>query len=259
MTAPLSGEIAIVTGAARGIGLAVADRLIADGAAVAIFDLLADAAEAAAEAHRAAGHKVVARGVDLRDPGAVADAVARVTDELGTPSILVNNAGRTVYNQACRLEPEILAETIETNVTTALVMTRAALPGMLAMGRGRIVNMASGAGIRVVSNLCSYGVSKAALIALTQHFAVELAEKGITVNAIAPGPIETEMLQQNQNTAVRDMLRSAIPADRYGAPAEVASAVAYLVRIDAAYVTGQVLPVDGGLLTASAMLHRLTG
>lgn len=245
-------RVALVTGAAQGIGAAIAQRFAADGHPVAIVDLREDvAAETAARIARETGAHVVAFGADVADAIAVAAAHARVVAELGAPAILVNNAGITRDNLLFKMTDEDWDAVIRVHLRGAFLFSRAVQSGMRDAGWGRIVNLSStsAGGNRGQAN---YSTAKAGMIGFTRALSKELSRYGITSNAVAPGFIDTEMLRA---TAVRlgisfeDFSEAAydrIPARRIGLPGDVAGAVAFFAGDDAAYVTGEVIHVAGG-------------
>lgn len=252
----LKGKRIIVTGAARGIGKQFAKTLLDHQADVTLLDIL-DEVSSTVAAFAARYEHVSGHQVDLRDSKAV-QATVDAIGKGGGLDILVNNAGRTIYGSATDTTPEMLSEAFEVNVLTAFNTSVAALPYLRNSDHGRIINIASEAGQQVVTRFMAYGASKAALIMMTKHFAAEHGTDGMTVNAIAPGPIETELIAQNQNNAVRSELLRLIPANRYGQQSEVANAVAFLATEGASYVNGHVLNVDGGLQIMSAALHNVS-
>ncbi|HEX2128821.1 MAG TPA: 3-oxoacyl-ACP reductase FabG [Solirubrobacterales bacterium] len=233
---------AIVTGAARGIGAATAQALAADGWPVLVnYRSDAAAAERLAEEITVAGGSAVAHGADVADPEGIAGMFARAEEELGTVLVLVNNAGMRADGLAPQLRDEEWSSVIDTNLSAAFHVTRRALRPMLRARFGRIVNVASVVGMRANAGQANYAASKAGLIGMTRTVAVEVARRGITVNAVAPGLVETKLTE-----GVNGLVDS-IPARRPGTPEEVAACVRFLCSEEAAYVTGSVLTVDGGL------------
>ncbi len=234
---------ALVTGASRGIGEAIADQLASAGWPVAVnYRADAEGAERVTARLRGGGATAAAIRADISDPDAAARLISEAEDELGPVLVLVNNAGVTADGLSLRLADEDWQRVIDTNLSAAFRLTRRALPAMLRARFGRIVNVASVVGLRANAGQANYAASKAGLIALTKTVAVEVARKGVTVNAVAPGLIETELTE-----GIDTRLADAIPARRAGTPAEVAACVGFLASPEAGYVTGATLAVDGGM------------
>jgi 3-oxoacyl-[acyl-carrier protein] reductase len=243
----LEGRVALVTGASRGIGRAVALRLAAEGAAVAVAYGASEAA--AREVAAAAGEHGVATallGADLGDVAASSGLVARAVEALGKVDILVNNAGLTRDGLAVRMSDSDWSEVLAVDLTAAFTLCRAAMRGMLRARWGRIVNISSVAGVVGNPGQANYSAAKAGLIGLTKALAKEVGGRGITVNAVAPGFVETDMTA-GLSAALIERALSVVPAGRLGTADEVAAAVAFLAAPEAAYVNGHVLHVDGGL------------
>jgi 3-oxoacyl-[acyl-carrier protein] reductase len=236
------GKVAIVTGAAQGIGAAIARRLANEGARVAVVDLTADRAQGTVDQIVKDGGEAFAVGADVSKTADVQAAVAAVVEEFGRIDILVNNAGITRDDLVASLGEEEWAQVLDTDLTAAFRFTRRALRGMLRARTGRIVNVASIAGLRANPGQANYSAAKAGLISLTKTAAVEVARRGVTINAVAPGLIQTDMTAE-----LSPDLAGLIPARRMGTPEEVAACVRFLTSEQASYVTGAVLTVDGGL------------
>lgn len=235
---------ALVTGASRGIGAACARALAAEGWPVGVgYRAGRSDAERVVCEIEARGGRAIALGGDVAAPGTAEQLIAAVEEGFGRPLLaLVNNAGVTRDDLAPSLDDESWEEVIGTDLSAAFRFTRRALKGMLRARAGRIVNISSVVALRANPGQCNYAAAKAGLIAMTRTVAVEVARRGITVNAVAPGWIETDM-----TAGVSSELLGAVPARRAGSPHEVAAAVRFLASDEAAYITGAVLSVDGGL------------
>jgi 3-oxoacyl-[acyl-carrier protein] reductase len=241
----LDGQVALVTGGSRGIGRVLAERLARDGARVAVTARSAEAAEACSTALPGSGHLGLA--CDVSDREAVDAAVKRVETELGPIDILVNNAGITADNVLVRLNDDDWDRVLDTNLRGAFLMVRAVARGMMKRRAGRIVNITSVVGLTGNRGQVNYAASKAGLIGLTKSVAKELASRNVLCNAVAPGFIETDMTSE-LGAAARESLQEQIALGRLGSPEDVAGVVAFLAGPDAAYITGQVIVVDGGMV-----------
>jgi 3-oxoacyl-[acyl-carrier protein] reductase len=242
---------AIVTGSARGIGAAIARRLASDGFAVAVLDLDEEACKPVRDEIIAAGGRAIAVGVDVADEVAVESGVTRVANELGHPAVLVNNAGITRDNLLFKLSTSDWDAVMNVHLRGAFLMSRASQRYMTEAGWGRIVNLSSTSalGNRGQAN---YSAAKAGLQGFTKTLAIELGKFGVTVNAIAPGFIETQMTAdtaERLGISFEDFKKGAakqIPVARVGQPEDIAAAVSFFAREDASFVSGQVIYVAGG-------------
>jgi 3-oxoacyl-[acyl-carrier protein] reductase len=242
----LSGKSTLITGGARGIGLAIARRFVSDGARVALLDVDAAALAAAASS---LGADVLTLAADVTRAADVDGAVARVVERWGRLDILVNNAGITGRSVPIwELSDEDWRRVMEVDLTSVFLCCRAAVKVMLAQGSGRIVNIASIAGKEGNPTLVPYSTAKAGVIGLTKALAKEVATRGILVNAVAPAVIETDMLKQMERSTV-DLLVSKIPMGRVGRPEEVAALVAWLASDECSFSTGAVYDLSGGRAT----------
>jgi NAD(P)-dependent dehydrogenase (short-subunit alcohol dehydrogenase family) len=251
-------NVALVTGAARGIGLATAKRFLADGWHVALLDieprLLDDAVAALDDPDR-----TLAIHCDVSDAAAVAAAMAAVNSHFGRLDALVNNAGIAVFAPLLETEDEDWNRVLAVNLTGPFLCTKAAASLMREHGGGAIVNITSISAVRASTLRSAYGTSKAGLAHLTKQLAVELASLGIRVNAVAPGPVDTAMAKAVHSPEIRADYHDAIPLNRYGLEEELAEAIYFLCSDRASYITGQVLAVDGGFDAAGIGLPTLRG
>ncbi|MEP0828288.1 MAG: 3-oxoacyl-[acyl-carrier-protein] reductase [bacterium] len=240
-------KTALVTGSARGIGKAIANRLGTEGAKVVISDVLFDLASATAEEFRRAGFESHAVKADVTKADDVASLVEETVTRFGTLDIVVNNAGITRDTLLLRMSEADWDLVLNINLKGAFLMTQAAAKVMIKQRSGRIINISSVVGRMGNAGQANYASSKAGLLGLTKSAAKELASRGITVNAVAPGYIATEMTEKLSDAAKEAFLNN-IPLKRPGTPDDIAGVVAFLASEDAAYLTGQVIGVDGGLL-----------
>ena len=247
MSSNLSGKVAFVTGASRGIGRAIALRLAADGAKVALnFASNSAKAEAVkAEIETSGGVAMLVQG-DVAKFEVVTELIKKVVDEWGRLDILINNAGITRDNLLLKMSEDDFDRVISTNLKGVFNCTKAVTKLMMKQRGGRIVNMSSVVGLKGNISQTNYAAAKAGIIGFTKSAARELASRGVTVNAVAPGFINTDMTAA-LSEKVKEVMLQEIPAGRMGTPEDVANAVAFLVSNEAAYITGQVLSVDGGM------------
>lgn len=248
MKKKLEGKAALVTGAARGIGAAIAERLAADGAAVVVnYAKSGKDAEAVAERIRKAGGRAKAIQADVSDPAQAKALVAAAFKELGRLDILVNNAGRADFAPLEGVDAEHVRAQFSLNVNGPIFATQAAA-ALFPKEGGRVISLSSVVATGAFPAMSVYSATKAALEALTRVWAAELGPKGVTVNAVAPGPVETEMAKGFlSDAAVKKSLIERTPLGRIGAPSDIADAVAFLASDDARWVTGQVLQTAGGI------------
>jgi NAD(P)-dependent dehydrogenase (short-subunit alcohol dehydrogenase family) len=254
---PSPQKVALVTGAARGIGLAVAKRFLAEGWRVALLDIegeLLQGAVAALENPEA----TLALVCDVADAAAVTAAIDMVDRRFGRLDALVNNAGVAVFAPLLQTSDSDWNRVLAVNLTGPFICTRAAVPLMREHG-GAIVNITSISAVRASTLRSAYGTSKAGLAHLTKQLAVELASLGIRVNGVAPGPVDTAMAKAVHTPEIRADYHDAIPLNRYGLEEELAEAVFFLSSDRASYITGQILAVDGGFDAAGIGLPTLRG
>jgi 3-oxoacyl-[acyl-carrier protein] reductase len=241
----LDGKVAIVTGGRRGIGLGIARAFAAEGAAVTIADRDGAGAESAADELRQAGARALGLEVDVTDYGRVEEMVARTLAELGGLDVLVNNAGIDTVSTLVDMPLEQWNEMIATNLTGVFHCTKAVLPTMIAQRSGRIVNIGSQLGLSGTERMVHYCAAKAGVHGFTRALAVEVAQHGINVNAIAPGPIDTDLLRAIPDDWL-ERKKSEVPLGRFGRVEEIAPTAVLLASDDGSYYTGSTLNVSGG-------------
>ena len=245
---PLSGEVALVTGASRGIGRAIALELASHGADIGVnYTASSSAAEDVAEQIRGLGRQAVVVQADISDGDAVSAMTKAVTGELGTPTILINNAGITRDMLAMRMKSADWEAVVGTNLTGSFLTTQSVLRGMLRARKGRIITIGSVIGTVGNAGQANYAAAKAGLAGMTRSLAHELGSRGITVNLVAPGFIQTDITADLSDEVIGNVMQR-IPLDRLGDPADVAPLVAFLAGPGGAYITGQIIHVDGGMV-----------
>ncbi|WP_182656927.1 3-oxoacyl-ACP reductase FabG [Stenotrophomonas lacuserhaii] len=244
MSKPLQGEIALVTGASRGIGAAIADLLAAQGATV-IGTATTDSG-AAAIGERLAAQGGHGRALNVTDGAALDTVLADIAREFGPISILVNNAGITRDNLLMRMKDEDWASIIDTNLTSVFRTSKAVMRGMMKARKGRIINIASVVGVTGNAGQANYAAAKAGIIGFSKSLAKEIGSRGVTVNVVAPGFIDTDMTKALPDEA-RAALVNNIALERLGSPEDIAHAVAFLASPAANYITGETLHVNGGM------------
>jgi len=246
-------RVALITGAAKGIGAAIADKLAQDGMRVLIGDIDEAQARAKADELARAGLAAAALQLDVGNASSIAAAFESIDRQWGRCDVVVNNAGIAKTFPFVDFPLDSWQTHLDINVTGVLLCAQQGARRMMRQRWGRIINIASVAGMRAVGmGRTGYGTSKAAVIGLTRQMAVELAQHGITANAVAPGPVDTPMTRVLHSPEFRQSYTDAIPMNRYGTPEEIAAAVAFLASEAAGYVTGIVIPVDGGFLASGA-------
>jgi NAD(P)-dependent dehydrogenase (short-subunit alcohol dehydrogenase family) len=251
-------KVALVTGAARGIGLAVAKRFLAEGWCVALLDIERELLHGALATLANTDHTLAVH-CDVSDAGAVSAAMAAVSQRFGRLDALVNNAGIAVFAPLLETSDQDWNRVLAVNLTGPFLCTKAAAPLMREQGGGAVVNITSISAVRASTLRSAYGTSKAGLAHLTKQLAVELASLGIRVNGVAPGPVDTAMAKAVHTPEIRADYHDAIPLNRYGLEEELAEAVFFLCSDRSSYITGQILAVDGGFDAAGIGLPTLRG
>lgn len=246
LTADLGGQVALVTGASRGIGRCVAETLATCGAKVACIARSADKLQEVVDAITAAGGTAQAWTCDVNDKESIEKVVDAVGEAWGRLDILVNNAGITRDTLLPRMSDEQWDEVVQTNLRSVFVFCRAATKHMMGQRYGRIINLSSVSGVFGNKGQSNYAATKAGIIGFTKSVALELAGRNVTANAIAPGFIETDMTAM-LGDALKDEAKKRIPAKRLGSSEDIAACVVYLASPGAAYVTGQTIVIDGGM------------
>jgi 3-oxoacyl-[acyl-carrier protein] reductase len=244
----LEGQAAVVTGASRGIGRAIAIALAQEGARVAVLSTRLEGSQRVADEIVAAGGKAEGRALDVSDSKAVQSAFDELNEGLGGLSILVNNAGMTKDGLLMRMSDEDFDRVIAVDLRGMFLCCRAAVRYFVKAKRGRIINIGSVVGLRGNAGQANYAAAKAGVVGLSKSLARELGSRGVTVNAVAPGFITTDMTAGLPASVKEESLKS-IPLQRFGLPEDIAKAVVFLASEDASYITGQVLVVDGGMCT----------
>ncbi len=258
-----ASHLAVVTGGARGIGLAVARRFLADGWRVALVDIDNATLDATDNnlCEQGFGERVLAVHADVSQPAQIAQAFADIDRRFGRVDALVNNAGVAVFKPIGQTSFEEWRHVLGTNLDGAFICTQAAVPLMLRNAlqgqRGAVVNIASISGLRASTLRVVYGTSKGALIHLTKQQAIEYGNAGVRVNCVAPGPVDTDMAKLVHTVAIRSDYHDVIPLNRYGTTEEIANAVFFLCSPQSSYVNGQILAVDGGFEASGVGLPTL--
>jgi NAD(P)-dependent dehydrogenase (short-subunit alcohol dehydrogenase family) len=258
MTARLQGKTAIITGAAQGIGLAIARCFVAEGARVALMDVKDEQGRAAAEELNTASRDVIFEHMDVSDQASVEYATARVVDLLGPPDVLVNNAGINVFRDPLAMKAEEWQRCFSIDLNGVWFCSRSVLPHMLSNGKGDIINIASVHAFKIIPHCFPYPVAKHAVVGLTRALAIEYADRNIRVNAIAPGYIGTEIVEKifaeaAEPQRLRQHTEALHPVKRIGRPDEIAWAAVFLASDEARFMTAECLVIDGG---RSALFHE---
>ena len=248
--------VAIITGAARGIGLGIAQRFLKENYSVVLLDKDEQTLNSTHE-WLAANHNTIAMSCDVSDPEQVNRVIQNVIDQFGRIDVLINNAGIAIFKPALEVSFQDWSDVMSTNLNGTFLCTQACIPTMIKQQKGAVVNIASISGVRASTLRIAYGTSKAAIMHLTKQQAVEYGLEGIRINAIAPGPVETEMAKLVHSADIRTSYSDAIPLARYGTINEIANAVYFLCSDEASYINGQILCVDGGFDAAGVGLPSL--
>jgi len=242
----LNGEIALVTGASRGIGRAIALALGEAGASVAGTATTEEGAARIDRTLREQGYRGLGLALNVTDQTSIDGALKHLNDNLGTPTILVNNAGITRDNLLMRMKDAEWAEVIDTNLSSVYRVSKACLRAMMKARKGRIINITSGVGAMGNSGQTNYAAAKAGMMGFTKSLAREVGSRGITVNCVAPGFIDTDMTRE-LDASLREHLQADIPLGRFGKPEEIAAIVAFLASEQAGYITGEAIHANGGI------------
>ncbi len=242
----LGNQVALVTGASRGIGKAIADTIGANGAVVIGTATSQAGASAITERFKAAGINGVGKVLNVTDPDSIASVIKEIGAEFGVPTILVNNAGITRDNLMLRMKDEEWSDIIDTNLTSIFRLSKACLRGMMKAHKGRIINVGSVVGSTGNPGQANYAAAKSGVIGFTKSLAREVGSRNITVNTVAPGFIDTDMTRELAEEQ-RNALLGNIPLGRLGSPDEIAKAVLFLASDDSSYITGETLHVNGGM------------
>ncbi|OQK15691.1 beta-ketoacyl-ACP reductase [Methyloprofundus sedimenti] len=242
----MTKKVALVTGASRGIGRAIAEKLVADGFFV-IGTATSDSGAEAISAYLAESGKGMK--LNVSDPDSIAEVIKSIADEYGAPAVLVNNAGITRDNLLMRMKDEEWGDIINTNLTSVFRMSKAVLRGMMKAKSGRIINISSVVGATGNAGQANYAAAKAGMVGFAKSMAKEVGSRGITINTVAPGFIDTDMTRELSDE-LKQALLAGIPLARLGDAKEIAHAVAFLASEGAAYITGETLHVNGGMFMA---------